>query len=76
MEKIENLKTLHSKISDKDAFAETIAQYFGLKKVYVLRYYLQGKWKIPEERIDKVIEIAQKTLWQQIETLQNTLKTA
>lgn len=63
-------------MTDKDAYAKAIADYFGLKKIYVLRYYFQGGWKIPEERIDKCIEIAQNTIKQQIEVLQNTLKTA
>lgn len=76
MEKIENLKKLHCQISDKDAFAQTIADYFGLKKVYVKQYYLQSKWKIPKERIDKCIEIAQNTIRSQIEVLKDTLKTA
>lgn len=76
MDKTENLKQIHASITNKDAFAQTIADYYGLQKTYVKQYYLQSKWRIPEERIDKIIEIAQKTIRSQIEVLQNTLKTA
>ena len=72
MDKIENLKNLHSLINKKDAFARTVADYYGLNKTYVKQSYLQGAWKIPTERVPTIIDIAQRTILQQIETLQNT----
>lgn len=76
MDKIENLKQIHASITNKDAFAETVSNYYGLQKTYVKQHYLQSGWKIPEERIDMIIEIAQKTIRNQIEKLQNALKSA
>ena len=70
MDKIENLKHLHSKIDHKDAFAKTVSDYYGLNKTYVKQSYLQGAWKIPAERVDTIIDIAQRTILQQIDTLQ------
>ena len=70
--KIDNLKYLHSKIYHKDAFAKIVAEYYGLNKTYVKQSYLQGTWKIPAERVDTIIDIAQRTILKQIETLQNT----
>ena len=73
MEKLENLKNLHAQIPHKVDFAQIIADYYGLKKRYVKESYFQGKWNIPPERVDTIIDIAQKIIKAKIETLQNTL---
>ncbi len=71
--KIENLKRLYKQIDNKELFASTVADYFGLKKGYVQRHYFQNNWAIPSERIDTIITIAQNTIISRIETLERAL---
>ena len=72
---IDNLKRLYKQIDNKELFAATVADYFGLKKGYVQRHYFQGKWLIPSERIPKIITIAQKTISARMKVLEDLQKT-
>ena len=71
--KIENLKELYVQIPHKGDFAQIIADYYGLKKRYVKESYFQGRWSIPPERVDTIINIAQNIIRAKIETLERAL---
>ncbi len=70
---IENIKNLYSKIYKKKEFKKELANILDLEEDTVSNM-LSGAFKIREEYQEKVVSIAQKTIRNQIQTLEETLK--
>lgn len=73
MEKLENLKQLVAEMDNKAEFVKEVSDYFGKSYRYVLQDWFQKKWNIPSEKLDKIIEMAQKLLFEQTEAKRKLL---
>ncbi len=72
--KIENLKRLINLMESKMKFVEYIAQNYKLSYLYVLQNWFQSRWTIPDDKIDEIISMAQKWLFEQTERNRKVLK--
>lgn len=73
MDKLENLKQLVAEMDNKSDFVKEVSDYFGKSYRYVLQDWFQKKWNIPEECLDKIIEMAQNVLFNQTEAKRKLL---
>ncbi|WP_435416301.1 hypothetical protein [Polaribacter aestuariivivens] len=62
---IDNLKALVELMDSKTEFVSKVCEYYGTSHRATMQNWFQGHWSIPEEKIPKVIEIAQKYLFAQ-----------
>lgn len=73
MNKIDNIKILYEQITQKGKFVELVSKEVGKAFGTVNTHYFKGGWSIPEDEQDRIIELAQNTIRNQIEKMQNVL---
>ncbi len=66
-DKIENLKRLMNLMESKSDFVEYISKNYKLSYLYVLQNWFQSRWTVPDDKIDDIISMAQKWLFEQTE---------
>lgn len=71
---IENLKTLVSVMDSKTDFVTEVCNYYGTSHKATLQNWFQGYWSIPEDKLPKVVEMAQNYLYQQNQRQLKVLK--
>lgn len=76
MQRLEYLKSLHSEITNKTKFSEDVAKKVKKSATYVRQTYLQRDWDIPNDILECVISVAEKTIKRQIKNQEKVLKTA
>ncbi len=73
-DKIENLKRLINQMESKRKFVEYISENYKMSYLYVLQNWFQSRWIIPNDKIDEIVSIAQKWLFEQTEKNRKTLQ--
>lgn len=61
---IENLKKLVSEMDSKTDFVNEVCNYFGTSPQATMRNWFQY-WNVPEDKLPKVLEMAQNQLFEQ-----------
>ena len=64
-EKLDNLKSLISKMDSKIDFVDNVSQHYNLSYLYVLQNWFQARWKVPQDKMDEIIRMAQNYLFEQ-----------
>ncbi len=72
--KIENLKKLISEMDSKKTFVEQVEKNYDVSYIYIMQVWFQKEWKIPINKIDEIIAMAQKYLFNQTTRSRNLLK--
>lgn len=71
---IENLKNLVELMDSKTEFVTKVCSYYGSSHRATMQNWFQGHWSIPEDKLPKVIEIAQNYLFAQSQRERKALK--
>lgn len=71
---IENLKKLISEMDSKSEFIDFLSNHFSMSAIYLQRNWFQAEWRVPEEKMEEVITIAQNWLFQQNQRKNKVLK--
>ena len=74
MDKLENLKNLVGQIEGKVEFATEVANLYKIKPLSVMHVWLQNEWKVPKNKLDEIIKMAQNALFLQTERKRKILK--
>ena len=70
----DNLKRLIAEMDVKKEFVIEVANYYHLTYEHVSRRMFQGDWDISEERLPKILDMAQKWLYAQNKRKEQVLK--
>ena len=62
---LDNLKKLVSEMDSKTNFVNEVSNFYGTSHKATMQNWFQGYWSIPEDKLPKVIEIAQNYLFNQ-----------
>jgi transposase InsO family protein len=66
---IEKLQTLFARLQEKHIFLHPLKCAFGLKKIQFLGYeYEEGRWSMPQTKIDKILEYSKPRLAGQLKS--------
>ena len=71
---LENLKKLVSEMDSKTDFVAVVSSYYGSSHKATMQNWFQGHWSIPEDKLPKVIDLAQKYLFAQSQREREVLK--